>query len=178
VRRGGAEYISRPPFTCGWRGTRCGRVATGAVLCASRFRSGVGRGRSGNARSGRHRRLCKQPGSPAISICRLPHRGPTSRSRQSSTAVLAPYRCGHLGGIRLDLVLTRLVPHDEPHARRSRVAQRHRRARFGFHRRRPAINTVSASIAAITASVWQGPRRRDRASASGAWKRCSRTTKA
>jgi hypothetical protein len=29
-----------------------------------------------------------------------------------------------------------LAPHDEPHVRRSGVAERHRQARRGFHRRR------------------------------------------
>ena len=34
----------------------------------------------------------------------------------------------HLDGVGLDLVVATLAPHDEPHVRRSRVAERHRRA--------------------------------------------------
>jgi hypothetical protein len=40
---------------------------------------------------------------------------------------------GHLDRVGLDLVAARLTPHDESDASRSRVAERHRRARLRFH---------------------------------------------
>jgi hypothetical protein len=39
----------------------------------------------------------------------------------------------HLGGVGLDLMAARLAPHDQPHAGRSRVAERHRRPGSRFH---------------------------------------------
>jgi hypothetical protein len=39
----------------------------------------------------------------------------------------------HLGGIRLDLMLTVLAPNDEPDAGSGSATQRHRRAGLGFH---------------------------------------------
>jgi hypothetical protein len=39
---------------------------------------------------------------------------------------------GHLGGIGLDLMLAFLAPNDQPDAGGGSVAERHRRAEFGF----------------------------------------------
>src|SRR6516225_11016934 len=61
-----------------------------------------------------------------MSILRPPHREHTNRSRQSRTGVSAPYRGNHLGGVRLDLVAACLAPHDQPHLRVRRVAERQR----------------------------------------------------
>jgi hypothetical protein len=45
---------------------------------------------------------------------------------------LGPVALGHLGRIRLRLILAISAPHDEPDASFGRVAERHRRARRGF----------------------------------------------
>ena len=49
---------------------------------------------------------------------------------------------GHLGGVGLDLVAARLTPHDESHASRSRVAERHRRPGLRFHESRVLIAEI------------------------------------
>ena len=48
----------------------------------------------------------------------------------------------HLVGVRLDLVAATLAPHDEPHVRRSRIAERHRRAGWRFHEPAPLIPEI------------------------------------
>jgi hypothetical protein len=48
-------------------------------------------------------------------------------------AVIARAALGPSPQGRVDLVAARLTPHDEPDASRSRVAERHRRARLRFH---------------------------------------------
>jgi hypothetical protein len=52
---------------------------------------------------------------------------------------------GHLGGVGLDLMPAIFAPNDQPDAGGGSIAERHRRAYFGFHGDR------SASIAPITA---------------------------
>jgi hypothetical protein len=52
---------------------------------------------------------------------------------------------GHLGRIRLHLVLARLAPDDEPHAGRGAAAECRGRARFEFHPRRRRFIAASAA---------------------------------
>jgi hypothetical protein len=57
----------------------------------------------------------------------------TSRSRQSSTGVSAPYRWAISAGVGLGLVAAILAPHDQPDTGRGSIAERHRWAGLGFH---------------------------------------------
>src|SRR4029077_12612430 len=50
------------------------------------------------------------------------------------------------GGIRLDLMLAGLAPHDDAAAASGRTAERHRRTRFGFQRWRPAQRLLAAVV--------------------------------
>jgi hypothetical protein len=77
----------------------------------------------------------------------LPPRGPGHHHVDVAAAApgayepLAPFEnagrgaisLGHLGSIRLDLVAAIAAPHDQAHASRSRVSERHRRAGARFH---------------------------------------------
>jgi hypothetical protein len=65
--------------------------------------------------------------SPAT-ISRLMAQGTTSNQRSGS--VPEARRVDRVG---LDLMLAFLAPHDQPDARGGSVAERHRRAGFGFH---------------------------------------------
>jgi hypothetical protein len=70
-----------------------------------------------------------------ISTCRLPQREQISRSRQSRTAVSAPYRVAISAGSGSTLMLAILAPNDQPELGSGGATQRHRRAYFGFHQR-------------------------------------------
>jgi hypothetical protein len=63
-----------------------------------------------------------------ISSRRLPQWEQTSRSRQSSTDVSAPYRAAISAGSGSDLMLAVLAPNDQPDAGDGSVTERHRRA--------------------------------------------------
>jgi hypothetical protein len=65
-----------------------------------------------------------------ISACRPPHLEQTSLSRQSTTGAVPG---SHLDGVRLDLMLARLAPHDKPDLGSGSGTKRHRWAGLGFH---------------------------------------------
>jgi hypothetical protein len=74
---------------------------------------------------------------------------------------IGPVPLDELGGVRLDLVLAAAAPHDQPQLGFRRIAERHRRAGFGFHRLREPRGPAGradpvpplASIHSITSSA-------------------------
>jgi hypothetical protein len=69
-----------------------------------------------------------------MSTSRLAHGEQTRRLRHLRDWHLGAIPFGHLGSVKLDLVAAYLALYDKPHARHSRIPERHRRSRLRFQR--------------------------------------------